>query len=131
MEVVNDTPPNIKDLSNFPITKDTIFCYGNKIYNPSGKEIPEDIIFHEKVHGERQGNNPELWWTKYCYDHQFRLQEELIAYAAQYKLITDTFPHKSHKEALTELAINLSTLYNLNLSYGEAESKIRHKAKQL
>ena len=74
MKVLNQKPPNWDFLlSFFPITDarfTPLFPWGDIIYNPTGVEIPEDILFHEEIHAEQQKAfaNPELWWTKYCYD---------------------------------------------------------------
>ena len=131
MEISNEYPPNFAVIKQIlPVTEDTIYCYGETIYNPSGKTIPEDIIFHESIHSKRQ-KDPEQWWSRYLTDKRFREEEELIAYANQYLLIKRVYPAKFQKQALDELANNFSSLYNLSITQPQAESKIRHKAKLL
>jgi len=130
MQEKQTPPPNYELIKlALPITPDTIFCHGDTIYNPSGKPIPEDILFHESVHKEQQGEQVDLWWNRYLMDKDFRYQEELEAYAKQYNFIRQHFSAKASKEALYELAKNLSSLYNINITLQEAESAIRHKAK--
>ena len=135
IKIVNDYPPNIDQIRTFlNAPEENIFCYGNHIYVPSGKEIPPDIIEHERIHAHRQTEGlqtPQTWWNRYLTDKEFRKEEELIAYAHQYNFIKETYPHKAHQEALFELAKNLRDLYNLVISLPEAESKIRNKAKEL
>jgi len=40
------------------------FCYGDKIYNPSGKIIAVQLIAHECVHALQtvEAGGPEKWW---------------------------------------------------------------------
>ena len=128
MEIKKEYPPNFNLIKTvFPYENGRIYCYGETIYNPSGKTIPEDIIFHESIHAKRQ-ENPEEWWNRYLTDKQFREEEELIAYANQYLFIKSVYPAKLQKQALDELATNLSLLYNLSITRPQAESKIRHRA---
>lgn len=126
MKIIHWFPPNYEEIkSALPIKKGNIYAYGNFIYNPSGGEIPEDIIVHEGVHQRQQGKEPDVWWKRYLTDHDFRRDEEVEAYRVQYSFIKKHYPSKAHKEALNELAENLSTLYNLNITKSEAETLIR------
>ena len=76
MEVIKSYPPNYKDIQNAGFgEKTTVYCFGNKIYNPSGIEIPPDIEFHELRHSKQQGEAPEIWWSKYLYDSDFRFSQ--------------------------------------------------------
>ena len=129
MKILNAYPKNyieIKRVLNPP--NDAIFCYGDKIFNPSKQEIPPDIQYHESTHCHRQKKypNPELWWQKWLLDPEFRLEEELIAFSAQLKFIKQFYPNKAVKEALNEMAENLSNNYKLNISIHRASSLIRH-----
>lgn len=131
LQIVVGHPPNFNLISlAFPITRGHLFCYGTTLFNPSGSKIPEDIYEHERIHSQRQ-KDPELWWNQYLLDRDFRYEEELIAYAHQYKWIKERFSAAVQKEALTELAHNLSTMYNLGITLQEAESKIRNRTKTL
>lgn len=81
-------PPNIADIrSAFNITglNYIVYTYGQKIYNPSGNTLPSELIVHEAMHGEQQRKmGPKKWWAKYLKDPQFRLDQELEAYRAQW-----------------------------------------------
>lgn len=66
----------------------TIFSFGDTIWKGFEKPLPDHLVAHELTHCERQGFNEsgaKEWWKKYMTDDQFRLEEELIAYQAQYK----------------------------------------------
>lgn len=134
MEIKNELPPNfnrIKEVLNPP--DDAVFAYGDIIFNPSGGKIPEDIILHEEVHQKQQKlfGTPELWWVKYLKDTNFRLIEEVEAYAAQYNFIKGKVPNKILKVALQELANNLIEVYNIpDITFGKAQTLIRKYAQK-
>lgn len=127
-EIIEDYPPNIeliKQYLNPP--EESIFAYGNKIYNPSKIPVYEDVVEHEKVHLKQQSEyiTPDIWYTKYLMDKDFRLEQELEAYNKQYLFLKEIIRNKELKEALQEMAHALSHDYNLNISYNEAETKIK------
>lgn len=128
-------PPNIDTLRKFfPINEEThpIFTYGEDIYAPYHEHIPPDIIEHENVHiqQQKQYTSPDVWWNKYMLDKDFRLSQELEAYAMQYQWIKSKSNGKIANEALIEMASNLSSpLYRLNLTYGQAEKMIKKYGK--
>lgn len=131
MKIINDYPPNYKTIleAELPVDTDTIFAYGNTIYNPSKKEIAPDIIYHEHIHSEQQ-KDPEAWWQQYLYDSLFRGRQEAEAYARQYLWVKDKAP-KLAEECLEECAHKLSSpLYKLNLSFYEAKTLIRKTAQK-
>jgi hypothetical protein len=82
-------PPNFDQIhAAFPDADKpgVIFAYGEHIYNPSGKQIPEPLIAHENVHLRRQAPGGEVqWWDRYLSDPEFRYIEELHAHAAEYR----------------------------------------------
>lgn len=126
LKIVNGTPPNYELLKAVGLVKEgNIYCYGSTIFNPSDKEIPSDIKYHEQQHSIRQGNNPSEWWNRYCNDPAFRREEEIMAYAKQYRLIKNALTDKDAKEFLEEYAINLSSLYNLGITKSQAATAIR------
>ncbi len=129
MKQVKGLPPNY-DLIKLAVNPppEAIFCYGDTIYNFSGETIPEDTLLHESIHTKQQGKNIEGWWNSWLNDKIFRYQQELEAYAAQYEFIKKHYPQKAVKEALSEIARNLKSLYGLDISQGEAESNIRNYA---
>lgn len=135
MKQVKGLPPNYSHIKAIlGEHKGSIYTYGDTIYNPTGEEIPEDIIVHEQVHQKQQlrYSTSEFWWMKYCTDHDFRLDQELEAYSVQLNWIKERYNNKGYKEALTEFAANLSSpMYKLQLTSHEAETRIRRVAKDI
>lgn len=132
MEIVKGYPPNIHEIRRYlNPDPDALFPWGGTIYNLSGLEIPEDVLYHENVHFEQQKRigSPELWWTKYIYDKDFRENQELEAYAKQYLFLKPYFPAKIRKEIIFEFAKTLERMYNIDISVAQAEAKIRHSIK--
>jgi hypothetical protein len=88
MKIVNLPPPNWDAiLQVFPhvATENVVFTYGNVIYNPRGKEIPQEIIEHESVHAQQQREyGIEKWWKDYLKDKKFRFDQELPAHRMEY-----------------------------------------------
>lgn len=132
MQIRQQLPPNF-DLIRIAVNPpaDAIFCFGEDLYNPSGQEIPEDVLYHESIHTKQQGKNPGQWWNEWINNKDFRYEQELEAYTHQYHFIKKHYPARAAKEALTDLARNLKTIYGLNINLQETESKIRNKAKLL
>jgi hypothetical protein len=63
-----------------------IYAFGGFIYNPTHMTIPPELMAHETVHGQRQGDNPLGWWEQYLGDMNFRIVEELLAHRARVHL---------------------------------------------
>jgi len=81
--------PNLQILKdNFGVDEKTVIVsFGDTIFC-SEKGMSRDLLIHEMVHCERQKynkNSAERWWELWFFDEKFRLQEELIAYAQQFK----------------------------------------------
>ena len=134
MKISHEYPPNISLIRSVVGERpEMVYCYGDTIFNPAGKEIPIDVYRHEQVHEQQQKEfiSPELWWLKYLGDNDFRLSQELEAYSVQYRFIKNILPAKGQKEALFEFASNLSKLYQLPISYQKAENLIRQREKKL
>jgi hypothetical protein len=129
MEIINQPPPNFSEIKQyFDVEKyKPVFCYGNKIYNPYKHDIPVDIQIHEEVHSKQQAeySSPDIWWTKYILDQNFRKSQELEAYHTQYLWLKERIPEKGYSEALDEMANNLSMLYNLDINFYQAKTLIR------
>ena len=130
MKQIKGYPPNIDQIrqSGLSTDQDTLWMYGDTLYNPSGKEIPADILYHESIHMQQQATytNPEMWWIQYLGDKDFRQAQELEAYIFQYKFVRSLFPAKASAECLDELAENMSSsLYNLGLTVHQAATLIR------
>lgn len=129
MEIINQPPPNFSEIKQyFDVEKyKPVFCYGNKIYNPYKHDIPVDIQIHEEVHSKQQAeySSPEIWWTKYILDQDFRKSQELEAYHTQYQWLKERIPERGYSEALDEMANNLSLVYNLDINVYQAKTLIR------
>ena len=90
MKIVNEKPPMLEKILGVgmnPNLDNVIFTYGDTIYNPSGRDIPEYLIEHESVHTKQQGNDPDGWWERYLRDTYFRLDQETAGYAAQFRFM--------------------------------------------
>lgn len=133
VKVINDFPPNISLIRTYlNPPPGTIFCYGDTIYNPTENKITEDLLAHEEVHTKQQGDSPEAWWQRYLIDPEFRLSQEVEAYAAQYNFVRKRAPNEIAKIALDEFSTTLAgPMYGLIINKHQAESLIRHKAKEL
>lgn len=84
--IVGQYPPLIDQIDEvFDVRHKTVFfAWGDTIYNPLGKSINPEIIAHEKMHGQRQGNDIKGWWLRYIADQKFRMIEEFLGHAAEY-----------------------------------------------
>lgn len=70
MKVVKAFPPNYRAINDaFNVRgRDVIFCFGDRIYNPSGILIGPDLLAHEQVHSDRQASyagGVDAWWHRY------------------------------------------------------------------
>ena len=106
VEVIYDEYPPIFDRIKeaFPLAGEkTIFAYGDKVYVPSGKQIPPEILAHEKIHCERQMKmGLAAWWDQYLVDPHFRFKEELIAHQVEYHFLRNLHPGKKYKGSIIE-----------------------------
>jgi hypothetical protein len=109
-----------------------IFAWGGKIYNPHKVEVSRELVAHETVHGERQGVNPEAWWRRYIAEPQFRLMEELLAHAAEYRAHCDNpgVTRNQRRIILRHVARKLAApLYGSLISVADAKIAIADPAK--
>lgn len=128
MEIVNEYPPNIKQIEQkVTPTQNTVFTYGDKLYNPGGHIIPPHLLRHEEVHSVRQGQNPSEWWERYLSDPQFRIEEEVAAYQVQYSFVKAGTDSRSVKRTfLQKLARDLSSpMYGKVITFEEAKRRIK------
>jgi hypothetical protein len=134
MKEVYTQPPNIADIVQFVNpTEQTIFAYGDTLYNPHRLYIYPDLWVHEQVHQHQQEafGTPELWWAKYLRDKAFRLEQEVEAYATQYNYVKKYAPQAA-KEALFDFASSLSSpMYAVDITYQQAENMVRLRSKQI
>lgn len=128
MQIIKKYPPNyesIKEAVNPP--KDSFFPFGDKLYNPSGVEIPEDVMYHEQVHQKQQSEftNPSIWWENWLSNREFRLSQEVVAFAHQLAFVKKYYPRKALGEALDEFSDQLANNYNLGINIYQASTLIR------
>jgi hypothetical protein len=84
MRIIHGKPP-IWDLAVSLLGADerTVFTYGSDVYVPGGGELGPELIAHEAVHVAQQ-TDPVVWWNRYFESPEFRVEQELPAYRAQY-----------------------------------------------
>jgi hypothetical protein len=133
MDVVEGYPPNIDTIRMvFPVTKDTVFAYGDTIYCsyiPEGGLRP-DLIYHESIHRRQQAGDPESWWNKYIVDRQFRFEQELEAYYEQWQWVRKYTNAKIAKMALEDFARAMTLpQYQFHVTFSEMETAIRKYGK--
>lgn len=137
MNLIKGTPPIYNKIleAGLTPTKNTVFTYGNDLYiqDIEEKDIDPVLLAHEETHTRQQGNDIEGWWDKYIHDEKFRYEQELEAYAYEYKKVIDMgFKDKFKKMALNAFATDLSSsMYGNICTLLEAESRIRNKAKYI
>lgn len=115
------------------LPKHVFFTYGDTIYNPSGVQLREDIVQHESVHMEQQGYSNDgaaLWWGKFLRDPEFRLQQEIEAYAHQYAWYCGKVSDRNMRvKFLNMLTTSLSgPMYGHCITKAEADEVIKEKS---
>lgn len=134
MNIIKDYPPNYEKVKAVlgEAQHGTFYCYGDTIYNPSGIDISEDLLFHESVHADQQkAIGVEAWWEKYLQDPKFRLDQEIKAYAAQYRHVARTVKDRNAlARFLDKIAGILSSdMYGGIVTKNQAMEKMRLKIK--
>jgi hypothetical protein len=109
-----------------------LYSFGDAIYNPDGVSIPVPLMIHEQVHGfrQRKAGDVEQWWTQYCRDRRFRLDEEIPAHQAEYKAFCEApgLTRTDRRTGLKLIALRLSSaIYGNMISYERARELIRSK----
>lgn len=128
MKVFIAYPPMFEQIAEvFPMARKpgVIFSWGDRLYNPSGRDIQPQLMAHESVHSQRQGATDQSireWWTCYLGDPAFRLEEELLAHRAEFRALKSwTKDRNALARSLHEIAARLSSpLYGALLSYPQA-----------
>lgn len=111
-----------------------LYSWGDKIYNPSGVEVPAWLVLHEKVHFDQQTEmrNPHetldsavrRWWGMYIRSMAFRLLMEIPAHQVEYAAYI-TLNKDKKKRYLNDIASRLSgPLYGYMLTHDEAVKEI-------
>jgi hypothetical protein len=110
VKIVKGFPPNYAEIkARLNPGPRTVFAYGDTIYSPSTTQLPPDLIAHESVHfGQQQrAGGPEAWWRRYLDEPQFRLDQEVEAYRAQFALCS-LLPRATRRKFLANISATLS-----------------------
>lgn len=132
MIIVKDYPPNIDRIKEkFPLHRGVVFTYGGILYNPDDGIIDDPLDIHERTHKLQQGGDPAGWWEKYLSDDFFRFDQELVAYANQYRRFCELNVDKNKRaKFLYRIASDLaSDLYGKLCTQQEAMKKIKKMVK--
>jgi len=118
-----------------PNPETVIFTYGNTIYVPSGRPLPDHLVEHEQQHifqqAEYQGGK-DAWWDRYLEDQLFRITVETKAYGRQYAFICAKVKDRNMRfQFLNKLATDLSgPMYGNVIGHVAAMNMIRDKSGQ-
>ena len=112
---------------NFDPLHPPCFTYGDTLYNPSRLTLDEFFMAHEEVHAKQQENiTPNIWWNNYLLYPEYRKDQEVEAYRAQYRLYcTKNSDPSRQKNYLRQLSQDLSKRYKLVLSQNSAKHLIQ------
>lgn len=133
MRVSREYPPNIDQIRKYVDLGDKalFMTFGDTLYNPSGVEVSEHIMVHERKHSVQQleyPGGPEAFCDRYFTDRKFRLDMEAEAYQAQYAFLCSVVPDRNSRASiLSKLALDLaSPLYDAGITQSEARELIRN-----
>lgn len=130
-KIVEELPPIYEKIAAvFPEVRNrrgVVFTYGDTLYNPSGYSIDDELMIHEDVHVAQQAKmGKDEWWDKYLADPQFRTDQELEAYRAQFAATRERYGRPVWRRELKRLARDLSSpIYGNILSPDEAAKLIK------
>lgn len=115
IQIVQDVPPIFDHIkaSGLRPSQYAIYAFDGKIYNPSGGEIPDFLMVHEKTHIDQQGNDSYAWWERYLEDEFFRIPQEVEAYGNQHKFLCERYKdrNKQHSLLMTSASILAGEMY--------------------
>lgn len=112
MEIVAGYPPNYAEIKKkFKFNnQNVVFTYGDKVYVPNGKPLPDHLEVHESTHIKQQAEiGAEKWWERYLQDKNFRLEQEVEAYKNQYAFISQNYGRNDRKGFLKKISNDLSS----------------------
>lgn len=131
MRIVADFPPLYDEIAAaFDLRGiQAIFCWGGRIYNPSGILITPALMAHEAVHGARQGLDITGWWRRYIEDPAFRLAEEIPAHREEYRVTVEHARNRNERRAAEKgIARRLaSPLYGRMITLPAARRLVRQE----
>lgn len=127
--------------------KHTVWTYGDTLYNPGDIYVPDHLMAHEQTHSVQQDKyfeeaadaytvtaaGKDAWWKRYLADPEFRLEQELQAYAVQYAFFCE---HKRDRNERFRFALQLARslsgpLYQLPITLSDARKAIQETAAAL
>ena len=103
MKIAHELPPIYDSIieAGMRPTAMAVYTYGDTIYNPSGRDIPPDVVHHEEVHEKQQeATGKDEWWGRYLEDPYFRISQEVEAYGAQYKFLCKTHKDRNQRNRI-------------------------------
>lgn len=124
LNVIHADPPNREAIeARFGVLPGSvIFTYGPNVYVPSGEPLTKALEAHEGVHVLQQGGDPEGWWNVYLSDDDFRLDQELAAHRAEWRVLSGSITDRNARvEGLRSVARRLaSPMYGGLVTVSEA-----------
>ena len=129
MRIIKGFPPNYAEIRAVfhPDPNSVFFCYGDTIYNPSGRPLSAELQAHEQVHSCQQAViTPVKWWDRYLVDIPFRAEQELAAHVKEYHTFCLRYDGAHGRERMLKaIAQRMSgPLYGHVMSYAEAKRLI-------
>lgn len=122
-------PPNYAAIKQeFSPGPYVVYAWGNIIYNPGKVPLGPETYAHERVHGIRQGNDIEGWWSRYIDDYVFRFREEVPAHIAEYIALVEIGggSRRARRQSVKTIAKKLSSpLYGSLCTADEAIAIIK------
>ncbi len=136
IKVSTEKPPVWDDLvKNFGVEwgtpiKSVIVAYGDTLH--CSEEPTDDVVQHELIHLEQQGYTQEgakKWYIRYIADPEFRLDQELQAYRAQFQFVKSYSKDRNAlNRYLNRLATDLaSPMYGHLIAQWKARKLIREE----
>lgn len=106
-----------------------VYTYGDTLHNPGGCHVDASLEAHESIHTKQQeaAGGPDKWWELYFSDPNFRRDQEIEAYKAQYRHMCIFAKDRNYRaKYLWEIAQHLSSkMYGAGISHSEAMKAIR------
>lgn len=131
--IIEDFPPiwdKVIAAGMRPNPDTVLFAYAGAIYAPRAKNISNDLLVHEGVHLDQQGDDADAWWDRYIQDAYFRIDQEAEAYAEQYDFLCHDIKDRNQRNMiLHRMAIQLSgAMYGNVITHSAAKTMIKSKS---
>lgn len=131
MKIIEADPPmfaRITEIFKQAVKPGVMFCWGDTIYYPKPvAKITEWLRAHEFIHNVQQNGDPVAWWEKYLISPQFRIEQEIPAHRAEYRVFCLFNPDRRMRRfGLHQIASRLAgPLYNHSIKFDEAKRIIK------